>query len=405
MKNSKVLGVFLSGLTVVSSMNAFASDLDVDVLFVVEPKVFTDGHTREEVGHLLESQVENANEVHSRYSTGVHYRIAAVVDWKDNSVSEKLAQGDSLSVASANVLSSVRYDEKGFADNADFAMTQYEPEMHEMVNQFHADKVVFVAAQGSASEVNQDVVATALQNYGVVSSVDGLDVDKYLLAHEWGHNIGLGHPSSESCASFFSVMCQGAHYTVDGFSDNELTLIAGIVNDDPSYYISGDDTSFYVGRHSTEMVKSGQVNVSVVDNPVAENIDQTEIVIDLVDSEGNPKPFEQDVSLELYTNGNETNYDSDVYQRVTFLAGETSKRVDLNVSHGDVDNAVQIGARYGQLLNDSNVVDVVIKAKPKSTLPNDNSDSDSSSGSSGGAFGFAWLALLPFVYFRRQKNK
>jgi hypothetical protein len=205
-------------------------------------------------------------------------------------------------------------------------------------------------------------------------------------------------------------MCPGK-LDGDGFTSDEVTTVNGVLARDPAYLLDYYHPDFWAGSYSEPMSIKAYLDLQVLDNPIANTVNATEVVLSLVDAEGNPAVLNGDVSVELYTQGDtavfETDY-SDIYQRVTFAAGESEKRIDLDVTHGNSAKTFSVGTRYGEYVADSEAQTVTIAANPTSG-GSDNSGSDSgssdSSGSSGGSFGFAWLALLPFVYFRRQKTK
>lgn len=130
-------------------------------------------------------------------------------------------------------------------------------------------------------------------------------------------------------------------------------------------------------------------------------------MIELQDSEGNLSALEHDVSLEFYTKQGSaqpvSHYDSDAYQRVTFLAGETQKSVDISVTHSDADKAFQVGTRYGLNVAESSPETLTIKAKEQTpVVPPVTPDTGNSSG--GGSLGFISLLLLLGFSFKRKTN-
>lgn len=398
MKNTKLM-VLLAGL--VASPVVMAEQ--VDVLFLVEPNVYQT-LDREKVHSLIQSQLDEANSLHSKQNTGINYNAIAVLDWKDNQVSESLSQGESFAGSAGNIIYSVRFTEPEYDSYFDglSSVKPYEKESYDLFRKYHADNVVFIS---SGVERDTRSIGYAIQNMGVVVGLAGLEIDPYLLAHEWGHNIGLGHTSVDECSKANHLMCADASNNGGLLTYDELERVKGVVAKDSTYFVEHFDSAFYLGWYSEPQQKVGKVKFSVLDNPIENTVDSTEAIVELVDAQGEPLVFEETVSIEVFTEAGTAsagaNYDADVYQRVEFAPGESTKRLDLGVTHGTSDLNFKMGARYGLYLNDSNVVGVTINATKDSGNGGDTGG-DNSGSSSGGSLGFFSLLLLACLgRFRR----
>jgi hypothetical protein len=383
-----------------ASFTAFSSD-QIDVLFVIEPSVY-ENVNREELNSLIKNQIVVANSVHATQKTGISYKEVAVLDWKNNDVSEKLDQGKSFAESVGEVMYSLPYTESEFktefAEHPWFA--EYQQDAHDLLRQYHADNLVFISSVADSSAGH---IGYAFKNFGVIASIDGVKSNDYLLVHEWGHNIGLGHTDSEVCSVSNYVMCSSnsAGQTL-GFDNNEMTRVNGVVDRNPDFFPEHFDSNFYLGEFSTPMQIKADVKFSVLDNPIANTLNKTEVIIDLVDASGLPVVLDEPVSVELYTQSGTAiageSFDNDFYQRVTFAAGESTKRVDLDVTHINTDTSFKVGTRYGLYLNDSDVVSVTVKATAKPVT--DVGVGDDSSG--GGSLGFSLLSLFALCLFRKK---
>ncbi|MEH6454808.1 MAG: SVAGG family GlyGly-CTERM protein [Cocleimonas sp.] len=391
--------MFSLGLGLVS-FTALSSE-QIDVLFVIEPSVY-ESVNREGLSSLIKNQINVANSVHATQKTGISYKEVAVLDWKNNQVSEKLAQGRSFTESVGEVMYSLPFTESEF--NAEFAgnswYTEYQQESRDLLIQYHADKLVFVS---SAADNSEGKIGYAYSNFGVIASLDGLKGNDYLLVHEWGHNIGLGHTDSEICSVSNYIMCSSnSPGATRGFNDEEMTVINGVVERDPEFILDRLDSNFVLGDFSTPMQIMADVKLSLLDNPIANTINQTEAIIDLVDESGMPVVLNEPVSVELYTQSGTAiageSFDNNFYQRVTFAAGESTKRIDLDVTHINTDASFNVGTRYGLYLGDSDAVSVTVKAKAKPTTDVGEGDD----GGSGGSLGFSLLSLVALCFFRKN---
>jgi hypothetical protein len=383
-----------------ASFTAFSSD-QIDVLFVIEPSVY-ESVNREELNSLIKNQIVVANSVHATQKTGISYKEVAVLDWKNNDVSEKLDQGKSFAESVGEVMYSLPYTESEFktefAEHPWFA--EYQQDAHDLLRQYHADNLVFISSVADSSSGH---IGYAFKNFGVIASIDGVKSNDYLLVHEWGHNIGLGHTNSEICSVSNYVMCSSnSQGETLGFNDEEMTRVNGVIERDPEFFPEHFDSNFYLGEFSAPMQIKANIKISVLDNPIPNTINQTEAIIELVDSSGLPVVFDEPVSVELYTRSGTAlvgeSFDKDFYQRLTFTSGESTKRVDLDVTHIDTDASFNVGTRYGLYLKDSDVVNVTVKANAKPVTEVGEGDS----GSSGGSLGFSLLSLFALCLFRRK---
>lgn len=397
MNKSKLMCV-LAGLFV-SSVTASEQ---VDVLFYVEPNVYQI-LDREAVHELIQSQIDVANSLHSKQKTGITYNAVAALDWKDNQVSERLEQGKSFVGSAGNIIYSVRFTESEYAEFFDgiAGVQQYESESYDLFRKYHADNVVFIS---SSVERDTRTIGYAMQNIGVVVGLSGLESNPYLLAHEWGHNIGLGHVKADQCLTANYLMCAENTGVSNGFTENELATVDGVIAKDAAFFLDHFDPEYYLGWYSLPQPKLANVRFSVLDNPIENSLNETELVLELVNEQGETTVINEDVSLELFTEGRGAilgEHYNDVYQRVTFHAGETVKRIDLGVNHDSTDLSLKVGARYGLYLADSNVVDIVIKANADDNNGGSGGESD---GGSGGSMGFISMLMLAGLSLIRNKK-
>lgn len=382
---------------VIAIFTQFVQAEEIDLLVLVEPSVIQ-SIGKEPFSHMLESQIAYSNKEFKHFN--VNYRVSAVVDWND-SVGLAVASGDSYAKAGGYVFYSLgltkdKYD----AEYGDLSWLKgkYSPEINALVEKYHADKVILFTNTQPSNEIGY-----AFHNMGLVVHAQSMMARSSTVAHELGHTFGLGHPSNDVCVNGNYLMCQGK-ISGSQFDVEESNRINGVLNRDPAYLLEHFNQNFWAGSYSQPMEMLAKAKVSVVDNPVPNALSQTEAVIELVDSQGAPYLFDKDVSVELYTKGVSaiagTHYDTDFYQRVNFAAGESVKRIDLNVTHDSTDTSLIVGTRYGENTADSNQETVVIKAK--SSSGGDAGNGGDTGGSGGGSLGFYPLLLLALLgRFRR----
>lgn len=395
----------LGALPVALLLGGFSSMVSAEsyrLVVVVEPSVY-ESVSKENLSNALDEQLEYANSVYKE--TGVSFSYSTVLEWNDSVVSEGLASGKSFKQTVGDIFYSVRYTKEEFDD---FFASWAEPHVYNakansLLTSEYADKLLFITSE---HDLTNGAIGLAFQNMGAVLAVSGLS-EPDLVAHELGHTFGLGHPSENVCATLNSVMCQNTSSKV-GFSNEEKAIIRGVAEQNADYFLDYFDSRFYGVVADNKPIK-GQVNVNVLNNPIENDLTSTEVVIRLVDSAGQDLYLDEPVSMELYTKGltavSGVHYESGLFQTVELNAGENTKRLTVKVNHDSKDVQLLVGVRYAENLADSNQETVIIKAK-STTGGNGNNGGDSGepSGSSGGSFGFAWLALLPLVYYRRQRT-
>ncbi|MBS0044630.1 SVAGG family GlyGly-CTERM protein [Shewanella sp. M16] len=372
---------------------------EIDILVLVEPSVIQ-SMGKEPFSQMLESQIAYSNKEFKDFN--VQYNVSAVVDWND-SVGEAVTLGDSYYKAGGHIFYSLGVSkEKYDADfgNDPWLKGKYSPEINALVNKYHADKVMlFVHTQ------TDNVIGRAFDNIGLIVHAQSMMTAHSTVAHELGHTFGLGHPSNDVCANSNYLMCQGKSNGSE-FAVEEASRITGVLNRDPAYLLDYYNQDFWAGAYSQPMEMLATAKVSVIDNPVPNTLNKTEAVVELLDSQGAPYVFDKDVSVELFTKGVSatagTHYDTDVYQRVTFAAGETVKRIDLPVTHDSKDVSLIVGVRYGENTADSNQETVVIKAKSSSGGGDTGNGGDSGESGGGGSLGIWGIILLPLAFLRRK---
>lgn len=400
----------LSVIALLSSATAFSTAAeDIDLLVVVDPAV-VQAHGYERVAKVLEEQLAKANDEFGGIAD-VKFSVSAVTTAPNNSVTDALGSGQSYAQALGATFFSMGKSQEEF--DAEFAdhewyAGKYDAAIGAELNKFHADKLVYLAGSADNSG-NYQAIGLAFRNLGLVLDFDSLFTHRSTFAHELGHTFGLGHPSDEVCGSGNYLMCQGKTLG-SGFLADEVERVVGVVNRDPEFLLDYFEPNFWGGSYNQPMEYEALARVSVADNPIPETINKTEILVELVDTEGVPVVFDKTTSVELFTNGisavSGTHYDTDVFQRLQFAPGESSIRVDLPVVHDASDVMVQVGARYGVNIGNSNVSNVVIKAKSDSNSGgdgNNNSGDNNGGGDSGGSLGFLSLVLLPLALLRRKR--
>ncbi|MCE9679123.1 SVAGG family GlyGly-CTERM protein [Shewanella sp. AS1] len=381
----------------------------VDLLVVVEPGVY-ENLSQEQFSKALNKQVLIANSEFKQFN--VEYNISSVVTWDDNGISDAMNQGDSLAGVLGHLMYSIGETEASFDEDYFIWAGKFNQKIKSLVDYYHADKLVFVSRDTTGS-TGGTLLGRGFQNKGVYLASEFLESDPITLAHELGHTFGLGHTSNEQCDTAVYLMCQGSYiFTVEesvGFTVEDAQRVEGVMNRDPEYLWDDYSEAFWVGDYSERQTYDANVALSVVDSVLNYGVNETEVVLSLVDANGVELPLTKTASIDLYVEGrgaDGTNYyDDAVYQTVTFAPGETTKRIDLAVEHGDSQMVLNVGARYGVSLTDSNVATVTVEAVPADN-GNDNGDSgdsgDSGEKSSGGSLGF--LSLLLLACFGRKKR-
>lgn len=397
----------MSTLTLLTSMSvsAFAVAENIDLMVVVEPSV-TQQYNKEEVSALLNAELAKANEVFGA-DFDVKFTIRAVEGWDNDDVANMLSAGKSYSYAVGPIMYSLGQTEASYNEaysEISFLAGRYNSKGDELLKKYHADKLVFITS-GLDTVTYDETIGYAFHNMGLVLNFASLFEHKSTLAHELGHTFGLVHPSANVCSSNNFVMCTGK-LDGSGFTSDEVKTVNGVLKRDPAYLLDYYHPDFWAGAYSQPMEMLATAKVSVIDNPVPNTLNKTEAVVELLDSQGVPYVFDKDVSVELFTKGVSatagTHYDTDVYQRVTFAAGETVKRIDLPVTHDSKDVSLIIGARYGENTADSNQETVVIKAKSSSGGGDTGNGGDSGESGGGGSLGIWGIILLPLAFLRRK---
>lgn len=398
MNKLNTLVVFMGVFSTCASLAAES----VDLLVIVEPSVIQE-MGNENFSNLLEEQVKYSNKEFAAF--GVTYKVNAVVNWDDDAISSDLSAGDSFSKAAGHLFYSAGIAKNEFDQlygNHQWYSGKYVGNVNVLLNKYHSDKVVFFTSKPSGDRA----IGQAFYNVGVIVHADSLLTNHSTLAHELGHTFGLGHPSNDVCANSNYLMCQGKSNSSQ-FAVEEANRVTGVLNRDPAYLLDYYNQDFWAGAYSQQMEMLATAKVSVIDNPVPNTLNKTEAVVELVDSQGAPYVFDKDVSVEFFTKGVSaiagTHYDTDVYQRVTFAAGETVKRIDLPVTHDSKDVSLILGARYGENTADSNQETVVIKAKSSSGGGDTGNGGDTGGESGGGgSLGIWGIILLPLAILRRK---
>lgn len=386
--------------------------IDIDVLMVVEPVVYEE-NGREYVNMLLRDAIARTNAVFQPH--GFTHK-ASIIDWIDNRVNESSLGLLEWTYAVGPVAYSYHDTFSQFiADplNVSFGW-QYVPEAHQLENLYQADLIVYVTNETNGAD--QFVIGSAYHNRGNIISFKGLEAISWVLAHELGHNLGFFHVSQALCNNTYYLMCAIAiPNQADAFLTNdEQQDLASILSGDTSVWPSSFDVRFWPGVVNEPMPIKAGVSLTVLDNPIASNIAETDVVVELVDQQGDPTVVNDDSSIQLFTRGdtalNGIHYDESVYQRVTFLAGEYRKIVSLSVAHDEQETRFTLGADSGLFLSDANELQVTIDSSsgmPRSPAPRvteasiNNDEEQKSDKSSGGSLQLTSLLLLFVLFYYR----
>ncbi len=334
----------------------------IDLLVVVEPKVFADSNpnrlTRESLQAVLTQQLNTANAVYQLVN--IHYRLVAVLDWEDNDVSQKLSQGEDYSQALASLMSVITHHGSNTMDKNDNRAKVY-------LQQYYADKLIFITQE---KDTSLEPFGHGFYQAGVSLHAPALMTMPSVLAHLLGHTLALEHPSPPICQSITLVMCSPYESNV-ALSMADMTWLGQLIKDKaipPNF-----DRKAYLGALSPDMPKLANIKLQL-SHPVLSN-DQpyTQITLQLVNDNGELQPLKQNVSVELFTRSGtavaDYHYPESLYQRVIFLAGETQKYISLAIQSSEHYANFSIGTRYGLLVNDSNIENVAIIGDIKNSGP------------------------------------
>ncbi|WP_298775107.1 SVAGG family GlyGly-CTERM protein [uncultured Shewanella sp.] len=388
----------------VVNQKAHASDT-VDLLFVVEPSVL-DEISREALATLINEQVDYANDEFSEFD--IEYTITAIIVWEDNKASEGLSQGKTFTRVLVPTFYSILFNEEEY--NAVFTdqdeNEHYDPRAKDLLNYYGADKLVFLTKEDDEA-IN--AVGVGMKNLGTAMQASAMKTIPDFLAHELAHNLAMGHTSLDDCQQQMYLLCDGGGNN-SGFTVAEKSIIQKIINFDADFDLEFYHMDHYLGRRVAPLAITGQLRISVEESDVSTSSNSTEVLVTLLDNNGDPYVSENTVSFELFTNAITatpgTHYDKTLQQTLVFAAGENEKRIDVDVTHTDTEVTFEIGAHYGNGVSDSNVETITIEATTSTTpTPDSGSDNGSTdSGDSGGALQWIILLLLGVISLLRTAN-
>ena len=405
---NKVICAMFFIFSAFNPINLRASESNVlDLLVIVEPGVYNNS-SKESINKLIIEQSKNANSEYNEY--GITVNLKSIVEWNGDHISNYLYNGLSLPNSAGKFIYSLGESEGTFNEKYPELEGGFYSEINDLVNSYNADKILIITTATSELSSGEVIYGRAFENKGVVLSFDYLGSIPLLLAHELGHTFGLGHTSNDDCDLDSYLMCNGNYLASMsesiGLTEVEGAFVSGVVRRDPAFLTDYYNQNFWVGDFSESTPFVSGLKIDLSDSSIGVDEGEIEIVLTLIDFDGTELILEIDSLVGLFIEGDgfdaSSYYDTSKYMRVTFLSGESSKRIGLSVEHSDIDMALNIGTRFGIDISDSNVVNLEVEAKV-----NDNNDSvdvttPTSDTSSGGGFGFLSLfSLLLIVKIRR----
>ncbi|MCL1124989.1 SVAGG family GlyGly-CTERM protein [Shewanella surugensis] len=337
-------------LSLLSFSSLANSNAEVDLLVVVEPEIFSQSNpnrlSREKLHALLTQQLNTANSAYNLVN--IHYNVVAILDWEDNAISQLLNQGDSYHHALHNLMNAI-IDAPLSSITDPTHLSRYDPRAKELLQQYFADKLIFITQE---KDTSNEPYGAAFHHLGLSINADALMHMPSVLAHLLGHSLALNHPPTETCQSMLLLMCSPSQFSVD-MSIEDMTWLSALVKEESLPAKEGFDPRFYLGAFSPSMPALANIQLTLEQSQLS-----TTLNLQLIDEIGDPKVLEQNISVELFTQSGSAiaafHYPESLYQRVTFLAGETHKQIIINTQSSDHYADFTLGTRYGILVSDSN---------------------------------------------------
>ncbi|WP_299495135.1 hypothetical protein [uncultured Shewanella sp.] len=407
---------------------------NIDLLIVVEPNVFAENNperlSRESLQAAIEQQLNTANALYNL--ANIHYSLVAILDWEDNAVSQQLSQGDDYQQALSHLMSAISDPTDSF-NTADLRAKTY-------LQQFFADKLIFITQE---HDLSVEPFGKAFYQAGISVHAPALMTMPSVLAHLLGHTLALEHPSTDICQSIALVMCSpyGSRLSL---SINDMTWLGRLVKGQDIPVKAHFDNRLYLGALSPAMPKIARIQLQIQQSQLSNQQRHTQAILQLINDAGERQPLEQDTSVELFTRSGTAvaayHYPASFYQRIVFLAGETQKKISLEIQPSSQYANFSIGTRYGLMVEDSNVQQVNIIGDISNTGPSaptepvdptkemnpnpnpsapiidndsnnnsgDNSNTDNVSSTKDDASSIAYLSLLIlliFVFIKKIEQK
>lgn len=235
----------------------------------------------------------------------------------------------------------------------------------------------------------------------------GLKFSFAILAHEFGHLIGLSHAVAEDNAAEFgcTVMCPIAQNEYAGFwfHREEAEAIADAMT------VKAHHLTARMGNIMPELEILASVTINN-ELSVEESQGSAEFLLSLVDKDGNPAHLEKAISLEVYTKHiTTTDFDiSKIMKRVTFDAGVSELSVDVDLVNDDFieDNErFEFGIRFGDSVLASQTIGVEVTSEDAPAVPAvPAAPTKSKSGDKSGGGSLGWLSLFALVLVRLYRK-
>lgn len=400
-------GILASLITL--SLNCYSKEdqtvTEIHLLVAVEPAL-VEFYGSEYLNRIVEENTARANAIFNPEK--VNYKVNAIVVWSEN-LSEQV---DFIGTGYTHLFYSIGLTETEYSQLFDKNMFPYTTKINELLKKYSADQLVYLSKFSGYTGIG-----ASYRNRGFVHQFKALLNNPFSFAHELGHTWAIPHPKDCATASNNLLMCQSKHSNQsNGFTSSEKLQIKQIRAYDFSSLqsdLNTIDRLFWNGQYSGSMDILASAKITVVDNPIPEGINQTQVLVELVDDVGARTIVDQPVSVEVFFEGRigiqESDYKLDEFgnfviptffvenkfERIEFLPGESLKKVSLNVTHQLEQTKVKVGSRYGENITSNNYVNVVINSKPDSEKEE----------SKGGSFCQLGLIFSMFLMLFRRRYK
>ena len=336
---------------------------EIDLLVVIEPDIFSQANpnrlSRESVQAALIQQLNMTNSTYELVN--IHYNLRAVLDWEENEVSQRINQGESYQHALGDLMYSIMAPFPSSITQSIY-LSNDDPRARVLLKQYYADKLIFITQEKDTSE---EPYGAAFNQLGISLHIDALMQMPSAVAHLLGHTLALTHPTTKMCQSMSLLMCNPHQFTVGlGLSIDEITWLGALIKGEAIHTKDGVDNRYYLGDFSPAMPKLATIQLDLEQSQLSNEQPITRLNLLLINERGEPNPLDKDTSVELYTQSGSAipdfHYAESLYQRVTFLAGETHKQIIIKTQSSNHHADFTLGTRHGILVNDSQQLEINI---------------------------------------------